>query len=168
MALTIQSNVNSAKHEIYRTVISQCRALTEDESDLIACLANVSSLLKFSFDSFLWAGFYLTRPENPEELVVGPFQGRPACTRIPFGKGVCGTAAEKQETIIVDDVDKFPGHIVCDSLSRSEIVVPIVRNGRTYGVLDIDSDLPANFDHEDRKHLEDLVSILIPLFGNEH
>ncbi len=164
MAIETLSTSGMSREEAYRTVIAQTRQLISDEEDLVANLANVSSLLKYTFQDYLWVGFYLTSHTDPEELVLGPFQGRPACTRIRFGKGVCGTSASEKRTLVVEDVDKFPGHIVCDSLSRSEIVVPIIAGGKVAGVLDVDSGELANFGETDKKYLEELAEILIRLF----
>ena len=130
--------------------------MLEDEPDLIANLANVAAALKEQF-GWLWVGFYLVKNE---ELVLGPFQGPVACTRIKKGRGVCGTSWQKAETIIVDDVEKFPGHIACSSLSRSEIVVPLTRNGEVMGVLDVDSELLAQFDETDKKYLEEIAEAI--------
>lgn len=164
MAIQITETKDLTRQETYELVITQVRHLVSDESNLIANLANVSSLLKNTFEDYLWVGFYVAAPDNPEELVLGPFQGRPACTRIKFGKGVCGTSASLKQTIIVDDVDQFPGHIVCDSLSKSEIVVPIVSNGNVRAVLDVDSARLSNFNETDRRYLEEIVKIMAPLF----
>lgn len=162
MAINIVTVVTADKEEKYKLLIPQINVLIEGETNLISNLGNVASALKFSMDNFLWTGFYLT--EGGNELVLGPFQGRVACTRIPFGKGVCGTAAQKMETIIVPDVDKFPGHIVCDSLSKSEIVIPIVKDKMVMGVLDIDSDIPDNFDEIDKTYLEEIILNLVKIF----
>lgn len=164
MAIQLTKTKDLTRQETYKLVITQVQHLVSDESNLIANLANVSSLLKNTFEDYLWVGFYLTANDNSEELVLGPFQGRPACTRIKFGKGVCGTSASLKQTIIVDDVDQFPGHIVCDSFSKSEIVVPIVSNGIVRAVLDVDSDRLTNFNETDRRYLEEIVKILAPLF----
>lgn len=129
----------------YDLLLRQIRSLTEGESDVTANLANVASAIHEAF-RFWWTGFYLVRGQ---ELVLGPFQGPVACTRIPFSKGVCGTAWAQKDTIVVPDVEAFPGHIACSSASRSEIVVPIFRNGEVLGVLDIDSRELATFDAED-------------------
>lgn len=149
------------KDEIYSELLPQIKSLIEDESDLIANLANVTSALKQAFPSFSWVGFYLIKGG---ELVLGPFQGKLACTRIKIGSGVCGTAVLKKETIIVPDVEKFPGHIYCDPDSRSEIVVPIIKDGEVLGVLDIDSYELDNFDETDKFYLEKLVEILLEKF----
>ncbi|CUS78701.1 GAF domain-containing protein [Candidatus Kryptobacter tengchongensis] len=149
------------KEEIYSELIPQIKSLIEDESDLIANLANVTSALKQAFPSFSWVGFYLMRGD---ELVLGPFQGKLACTRIKIGSGVCGTSALRKETIIVPDVEKFPGHIYCDPDSKSEIVVPIIKNGQVLGVLDIDSYELNNFDEVDKIYLEKVVDLLVSKF----
>lgn len=149
------------KDEIYTELLPQIKSLVEDESDLIANLANVTSALKQAFPSFSWVGFYLMKDG---ELVLGPFQGKLACTRIKVGSGVCGTAVLRKETIIVPDVEKFPGHIYCDPDSRSEIVVPIIKDGEVLGVLDIDSYELDNFDEVDKFYLEKIVEILLEKF----
>ena len=150
----------SAKSERYALLRKQVESLTEGESDLTANLANVAAAIQQSFQ-FWWTGFYLVRGE---QLVLGPFQGPVACTRIPFGRGVCGTAWQRRETIVVPDVEAFPGHIACSSASRSEIVVPILRNGEVLGVLDIDSRELAMFDDEDAAGLEAVCATLSKLF----
>lgn len=150
------------KEEVYQSLIPQIKALLEGEPDLIANLANVSAALKEQF-GWLWVGFYLVRPSGSaqeDELVLGPFQGPVACTRIKKGRGVCGTSWQKAETLIVDDVEKFPGHIACSSLSRSEIVVPIIRNNEVIGVLDVDSEALAQFDETDKKYLEHIIDVI--------
>jgi len=121
MSFDIKTDNSLAKKEKYIALIPQLNSLIEDEKNFIANLANITSALKYTFEDFLWVGFYLRDFENEDEIVLGPFQGRVACTRMALSKGVCGTSAQRQETILVEDVDKFPGHIVCDSLSRSEI-----------------------------------------------
>lgn len=141
---------------MYENLLPQIKSLVEGETDLIANMANVSACLKDTFN-FWWVGFY--RVEG-EELVLGPFQGPLACTRIRKGKGVCGTAWQEAKTMIVPDVDAFPGHIACSSLSRSEIVVPIVNDGKVTAVLDIDSEKLATFDQTDQKYLEQLAEAL--------
>ena len=128
----------------------------DGEPDLVANLANIAAALKEQFN-WLWVGFYLVKDD---ELVLGPFQGPIACTRIRYGKGVCGSSWQKAETLIVPDVEKFPGHIACSSLSRSEIVVPIIRNDKVVGVLDVDSELLGQFDETDKKNLEHLISLI--------
>lgn len=141
----------------YKLVIRQLEALSDGEIDHTALLANASALLNQFLDGVNWVGFYITRGE---ELVLGPFQGLPACIRIPFGKGVCGTAAAQKETLLVDDVHAFPGHIACDSATNSEIVVPIVVNGSVYGVLDIDSPVYSRFSETDKVQLTAFIRTL--------
>lgn len=143
------------KQERYETLLPQIASVVEDESDLIANMANVAAMLHETF-GFWWTGFYRV---VDEELVLGPFQGPMACTRIRKGRGVCGTAWAKAETQVVPDVDKFPGHIACSSASRSEIVVPVFQEG-IIAVLDIDSDRLATFDETDRFYLEQIVKML--------
>lgn len=149
--LIIQGN---SKKELYENLLTQLKSLVEEEADIIANMANVSACLKDTFN-FWWVGFYRV---IHEELVLGPFQGPLACTRIRKGKGVCGTAWQSAETVIVPDVDAFPGHIACSSLSRSEIVVPVVKNGEVIAVLDIDSEKLNTFDDIDKQYLEEAVS----------
>lgn len=144
------------KQERYEALLPQIKAVIEDESDLIANMANVAAMLHETF-GFWWTGFYRV---VGEELVLGPFQGPMACTRIKKGRGVCGTAWQKEETQVVPDVDKFPGHIACSSLSRSEIVVPVKQGEDIIAVLDIDSAELNTFDHTDRHFLEEIVSLL--------
>lgn len=144
------------KEEKFRTLLPQLKSLLEGEDDLIANLANVSAALKETFGLF-WVGFYLVKGE---ELVLGPFQGPIACTRIKKGRGVCGTAWAKAQTLVVPDVDAFPGHIACSSLSRSEIVVPLRRGDEVWGVLDIDSEELNSFDETDARFLEELCTWL--------
>jgi GAF domain-containing protein len=148
--------VEGSKTERYTALLPQVKALTEGETDLVANLANVAAALKEQF-GWLWVGFYMVKNG---ELVVGPFQGPVACTRIRKGKGVCGTSWAEAKTLIVPDVEAFPGHIACSSLSKSEIVVPIIRNGEVLGVLDADSaDLDA-FNQEDQRWLEEMMEAL--------
>lgn len=144
------------KEEQYRALLPQIIALLEGEPDLVANLANVTAALKEQF-GWLWVGFYLVK-EN--ELVLGPFQGPVACTRIRKGKGVCGSSWAEKKTLIVPDVEKFPGHIACSSLSRSEIVVPLVRNGEVVAVLDADSSEYNQFDHTDQLYLEQIADLI--------
>jgi L-methionine (R)-S-oxide reductase len=146
------------KAALYTQLIPQLQALIAGEPDLTANLANASALLFHSLPDINWAGFYLLRDS---ELVVGPFQGKPACVRIPLGKGVCGTSASRRTTVIVPNVHEFPGHIACDSASNSEIVVPMLRGGELIGVLDIDSPKLGRFDAEDQKGLELFVAVLL-------
>ncbi len=151
--------VTGTKEEIYQSLIPQINALIEGEPDVTANLANICAALKEQF-SWLWVGFYLVKPnkQGEDELVLGPFQGPVACTRIKNGRGVCGTAWQKAEALIVPDVEKFPGHIACSSLSKSEIVVPLIQDGIVAGVLDVDSELLNQFDETDKKYLEEIVS----------
>ena len=142
------------KIEQYQSLIPQIKALIEGEPDLIANLANISAALKEQF-GWLWVGFYLVKDE---ELVLGPFQGPVACTRISKGRGVCGTSWVKAETLVVGDVEKFPGHIACSSLARSEIVVPVLKDHKVWAVLDVDSELLNGFDETDKKFLEEIVA----------
>ena len=145
------------KEEQYQAIIPQIKGLLEGETDLIANLANIAASLKEQFD-WLWVGFYLVKKD---ELVLGPFQGPVACTRIQKGRGVCGRCWISARTIIVDDVEKFPGHIACSSLSKSEIVIPIIINKTVVGVLDVDSEELAFFDETDKKHLEEIVKSIV-------
>jgi L-methionine (R)-S-oxide reductase len=147
---------NGTKQEQYEALVPQLKALLEDETDLVANLANISAALKEQFNWF-WIGFYLVKEA---QLVLGPFQGPVACTRIQKGKGVCGAAWEKAETLIVPDVDAFPGHIACSSLSRSEIVVPLLQGKIVVGVLDADSSELDAFDETDAQYLEQIVKLL--------
>ena len=148
--------ISGSKEEQYLSLLPQGRSLIEGEVDLVANLANVAAALKEAFD-FFWVGFYLVKQD---QLVLGPFQGPVACTRIRKGKGVCGTAWQESATLLVPDVEVFPGHIACSSLSRSEIVVPLIKDGEVWGVLDIDSDLLNFFDETDRKYLEEMCGYL--------
>ncbi len=145
------------KDEKYESVISVAKQFLADEENVIANLSNIASLLKHSFDYYSWVGFYLAE-DATGQLVLGPFQGKVACTRIGRGKGVCGAAVAGNKTVIVDDVNNFPGHIACDSESKSEIVVPITAGGKIFGVLDVDSTEYASFDEKDGYYLEKLVS----------
>ncbi|PGP48714.1 GAF domain-containing protein [Bacillus thuringiensis] len=142
----------------YETVIKQLDALLTGESNVVANLSNASALLNQFLDRVNWVGFYVT---EGNQLVLGPFQGMPACVRIPFGRGVCGVAAETKTTQLVADVHQFPGHIACDSASNSEIVVPIVKEGAVIGVLDIDSPEKNRFDELDQRYLEKFVETLL-------
>ncbi|KIL43866.1 GAF domain-containing protein [Jeotgalibacillus soli] len=145
------------KEEKYALLHKQLRALLDGETNQVANLSNASSLLNQFLDRVNWVGFYLN---VEEELVLGPFQGLPACVRIPFGKGVCGAAVQRKETMLVENVHQFPGHIACDAASRSEIVVPIIKDDKIIGVLDIDSPELARFDRVDQEQLETFVHIL--------
>lgn len=140
-------------------LVKQLRALIQDESNLIANLSNVSALLNAHFDQINWVGFYLW-DDQEQELVLGPFQGKVACNRIPMGRGVCGSALQQQQTLIVPDVHAFAGHIACDSASRSEIVVPIIIDGHPFGVLDIDAPVTDRFTTEDQALLEACIDEL--------
>ncbi|ENX44614.1 GAF domain-containing protein [Acinetobacter sp. NIPH 2100] len=144
------------KAEQYQSIIPQIQAIVEDETDVIANLANICAALKQQFDWF-WIGFYLVKDS---ELVLGPFQGPIACTRIAKGRGVCGAAWQQQQVMIVPDVDQFPGHIACSSASKSEIVLPIMKNGQCVGVLDVDSDELNQFDEIDAEYLKQLISVI--------
>jgi L-methionine (R)-S-oxide reductase len=148
--------LQGTKTEQYRSLLPQIIALMEGEPDLVANLANCIAALKEQFGWF-WVGFYLVKKD---ELVLGPFQGPVACTRIRKGRGVCGSSWQEAKTLIVPDVEKFPGHIACSSLSKSEIVIPIVRNGSVIGVLDVDSAELDQFDETDKKFLEEIVDLI--------
>ena len=152
----------SEKPELYRDLARQLAALIAGEPDPIANAANTAALIYHGLPNLNWAGFYF---RNGEDLVLGPFQGKPACVRIPVGKGVCGTATARGTTILVPDVRDFPGHIACDPDSRSELVVPLIENGRVSGVLDLDSPLLARFDQLDRDGCEQLVAVLLVHYG---
>ncbi len=148
------------KKEKYLQLLPRLRSLIEGETDVVANMANMAAAIKETF-GFFWVGFYIVK-EN--RLVLGPFQGPVACTRIAYGKGVCGTAWKEQKTIIVPDVDAFPGHIACSRFSRSEIVVPLINSNQVVAVLDIDSDQLAAFDEVDAHYLEKIVALLSPSF----
>lgn len=156
MSETIYIPTAATKAEKYQAILPQIEALISSETDLYANLANVAAVLKEAF-GFFWVGFYLVKGE---QLVLGPFQGPLACTRIAFGKGVCGTAWKEAKTQLVPDVDAFPGHIACSSASKSEIVVPGFKEGKVWIVLDVDSDLLNDFDQEDVTYLEKLMQLL--------
>lgn len=158
MTFQIAKPETAAKSELYANLKSQLRALLEGEDDFIANSANCAALLYHSLPDLNWAGFYFLKEG---ELVLGPFQGSPACVRIAIGKGVCGTAAELKQTVVVENVHEFPGHIACDSASNSEIVVPLLKDGRLIGVLDLDSPSLARFDDEDAQGLNELAEIFI-------
>jgi L-methionine (R)-S-oxide reductase len=167
--------MDAGKTALYRELADQLEALLAGESDLVANAANMAALIYHGLPGLNWAGFYFTRPlPNPpplageervgaheRELVLGPFQGKPACIRIRWGEGVCGTAAARGASVVVPDVHEFPGHIACDEASRSELVVPLAAPGRVFGVLDLDSPHLARFDEEDRAGCERLVAILL-------
>ena len=141
------------KNETYKLLLAQVKAMVKDESDPVANMANVAALIQEAF-LFWWTGFY--RVIN-NQLVLGPFQGPVACTRIGFGKGVCGTSWKERKTLVVEDVEQFPGHIACSSESKSEIVVPLIKQGEVIGVLDIDSERLATFDQTDKEWLEQIA-----------
>ncbi len=147
---------HGTKEEQYQALLPQIEALVVGENDVIANMANISAVLKTQFD-FFWVGFYILRAD---EMVLGPFQGPLACTRIAKGKGVCGTAWEQGKTLIVPNVDVFPGHIACSSLSKSEIVVPVFKQGEVIAVLDVDSEYLDHFDQVDAKYLGEIVKLL--------
>ncbi|WP_339172937.1 GAF domain-containing protein [Anoxybacillus sp. FSL W8-1294] len=146
------------REENYTLVIEQLKALISDEKNVVANLANASALLNYFLHDINWVGFYIA---EGNELVLGPFQGLPACVRIPFGKGVCGTAAAEKRTVRVADVHTFPGHIACDAASQSEIVVPMIKDGHVIGVLDIDSPIKNRFDEIDEQYLQRFVETLV-------
>jgi len=146
------------KNEFYKELLTQAKGLMSGESDLIANMANLSALMFNRMEKVNWAGFYLYKED---QLVLGPFQGQPACIRIPVGRGVCGTAAQSLQTQLVEDVHAFEGHIACDAASNSEIVIPLVLNGNLLGVLDIDSPEYSRFDEEDKAGLEALAEALL-------
>lgn len=150
------SIIKGTKEEQYISLIPQVKGLLEGEEDVVANMANVAAALREQFGWF-WVGFYLVKKE---ELVLGPFQGPVACTRIRKGRGVCGSSWEQAKTLIVPDVEKFPGHIACSSLSKSEIVVPIIKDDNVIGVLDVDSELLNQFDATDQEYLEQIVSLI--------
>jgi L-methionine (R)-S-oxide reductase len=158
MTFELATQEHATKAELFSSLGKQLRSLLQDERDLIANAANLSSLLYYSLPDLNWAGFYLLKHE---ELVLGPFQGKPACVRIKLGQGVCGTAASRRQTILVENVNDFPGHIACDSASNSEIVVPILTGDRLIGVLDLVSPSLARFDEDDARGLNELVDIFI-------
>lgn len=152
-----QENYSVDRENSYSTLIKQLEALIQDEPDTTANLANASALLNQFLSDINWVGFYIWKET---ELVLGPFQGLPACIRIPEGKGVCGTAFSKRKTMLVPNVNEFPGHIACDAKSQSEIVIPLIINDQVYGVLDIDSPNLDRFDEIDQAQLEKFVQVL--------
>ena len=156
MAETLFLPQAGSKEEIYEALIPQVKALISGEQDLVANLANIAAALREAF-GFFWVGFYVVQGQ---ELVLGPFQGPIACTRIAYGRGVCGTAWKEKKTQLVPDVEAFPGHIACSSASKSEIVVPAFQEGEVFLVLDVDSDTLDDFDAVDQRYLEDLMGIL--------
>ncbi|AHI56092.1 GAF domain-containing protein [Listeria ivanovii] len=160
------AKMTGSKEENYALALKQVQAMIAGETNLIANLSNVSSILNQALTNINWVGFYLLEKEK-NELVLGPFQGLPACIRIPLGKGVCGSAALDQKTYIVEDVHQFPGHIACDAASNSEIVLPLVKNGQLIGVLDIDSPSTSRFDEIDQLWLEKIRDVIIHELPNE-
>jgi GAF domain-containing protein len=150
--------LSDSKRDFYASLAQQLTGLLEGERDMIANAANMSALIFQFLPDLNWAGFYFMRGG---ELVLGPFQGKTACVRIAVGRGVCGSAVERRKSIVVPDVHAFPGHIACDSASRSELVVPLIEDGRVLGVLDLDSPNPDRFDEEDREGCETLVRIFL-------
>ena len=156
------STLTGSKPDQYAQLLEQARALLHDERDRIANAANLSALVYNALPQLNWVGFYFF---DGSELVVGPFQGLPACVRIPLDRGVCGAAASTRETQRVEDVHAFPGHIACDSASRSELVVPLVKDGALLGVFDLDSPVPARFDVEDQRGLEAIASAFVESLG---
>ena len=156
MAEELIISQSASKAEKYESLIPQIQGLTMGENDLVANLANIASALKYGMD-FFWVGFYLVKED---ELVLGPFQGPIACTRIRKGKGVCGTSWANGETILVEDVDQFPGHIACSSDSKSEIVLPAFKDGEVFLILDVDSDQLADFDETDKKFLGEVMKLI--------
>ncbi len=149
---------SAPKEELYRDLAASLEELLRGETDALANLANAAGLLNAALPKINWCGFYL---KKADELVLGPFQGKPACVRIPLGKGVCGTAAALRETVVVPDVNAFPGHIACDSESNSEIVLPLVKDGELLGVLDLDSPVLGRFDEQDARGLNELAEIFL-------
>lgn len=143
---------------MHTEILATVKHITDGESSLIANCANTASVLFHSIADINWAGFYLF---DGSELVLGPFHGKPACIRIALGRGVCGTAAQERQTTVVPDVEAFPGHIACDAASRSEVVVPMIRNGQLVGVLDVDSPLPERFSSDDVNLLQEVVAVLM-------
>jgi len=156
MVDSLYINSNFSKLQKYKSLLPQLKALLEGETDTIANMANISAALKMTF-GFFWVGFYIVKRE---ELVLGPFQGTIACTRIKYGKGVCGTAWKEKRIVIVDDVEQFPGHIACDAASRSEIVIPLFNKDEVIAVLDIDSEHLNHFDETDAQYLNEIVKLI--------
>jgi GAF domain-containing protein len=156
MAEQIHISKGLTKKEKYEALYPQLEALLSAETDIVANMANFAAALKEIFD-FFWVGFYVVKND---ELILAPFQGPVACTRIRFGKGVCGTSWARKQTIVVPDVEQFPGHIACSSLSRSEIVVPVIKDDKVVAVLDVDSNELSAFDNDDAKYLEEIVRLL--------
>jgi L-methionine (R)-S-oxide reductase len=152
------------KEEKYKTILPVIFSLIEGESNKVANFSNIVSALKYTFDYYFWVGFYFLDTENRTELVIGPYQGKVPCTRLKLGKGVCSSAVESKKTILVNDVNEFPGHIACDSAAKSEIVVPIMKNDIVVAVLDVDSTEVGSFDDTDKKYLEELIGKISYIF----
>lgn len=157
MSESLFVNKDASVNEQYQLLVKQVKSLLNKEDNLITNISNFTAALKQTFSKISWVGFYLF---DGSKLYLGPFQGKVACTEIKLGSGVCGTSAQKRKTIIVNDVDKFPGHIACDVESKSEIVIPIIKDGNLFGVLDLDSTEYGSFDEKDKKYLEELVTFL--------
>jgi L-methionine (R)-S-oxide reductase len=155
---------NLTKEEKYIKILPLIYSLIEGEKNKIANLANFVSVLKHTFDYYLWVGFYFIDTEKSDELVLGPYQGKIACTRLKAGSGVCWASIQKRETILVNNTNNFPGHISCDSNSKSELAIPIIKNGEAVAVLDVDSDAIAAFDETDKKYLVELISKISYIF----
>ena len=152
------ARLSDDKRVRYGELAEEVASVLDGERDVIARMATVSSMLHHAFDAFFWTGFYVVDPDKGDELMVGPYQGTLGCLRIPFGRGVCGAAATERRTVIVEDVDAFPGHIACDSRSKSEIVAPVFDpSGRLIAVFDVDSDRPAAFDETDARGIETIL-----------
>lgn len=158
MHIVERADASKPKYALYQDICEKLQQLIGEEPNFVANAANASALLFHSLPDVNWVGFYLA---HGRELVLGPFQGKPACVRIPFGKGVCGAAAEQEKTLVVPDVNQFAGHIACDTESRSEIVVPLLNWGKVLGVLDIDSPSLNRFDEEDQEGIESVVSVFL-------
>ncbi|MGE5398874.1 MAG: GAF domain-containing protein [Ignavibacteriales bacterium] len=164
MAEAFMVNENLTEEEKYKLILPQAEHLLDKDDFTVTSLSNFTAILKQTFGKISWAGFYLAKGEH---LFLGPFQGKVACTRIRIGTGVCGTAAREGRTVIVPDVNKFPGHIVCDAESKSEIVVPLIKNEKLIGVLDLDSTSYNSFNDTDAKYLEELCAILLGKINTE-
>ncbi|GAA5814260.1 hypothetical protein MFLAVUS_007754 [Mucor flavus] len=167
--IQVNTDPTLSRKEFYSELLEQVQSICEDQTFWVTNLSNAStviyhgliSLEHFQEKPINWCGFYITNPKNPQQLILGPFQGKVACTVIPFGKGVCGTAASSKESQLVRDVHEFPGHIACDSASNSEVVIPLVKDGRVLGVLDIDCEKIEGFTQEDKDGLEAIASVIV-------
>lgn len=157
MSSNLYIDKSLTKVGLYKQIIPQIKSIIEDEDNLIANLANISSVVNTAFDSFSWVGFYL---KDNDSLILGPFQGEIACTRIDIGKGVCGTSAKRNEAIIVEDVNQFEGHIACSPTTKSELVVPLVYDGLTQLIFDIDSEKLNNFDNDDLNYITEIIDLI--------